>query len=136
MNINAITGLISWAPTTAQVGVHPVTVKVTDQGNLSATQSFNVTVAVPVEALAVTVAQFRTGKGELRVDGTSTLVNGNSISVFRGNAATGTPIGTAPVDPLTGAFTLRTTTALAGVTQITIRSAFGKVQTVALTVRN
>ncbi len=98
----------------------------------------NVTVAAAVETLAVTQAQFRTGKNELRVTGTSSIVNGNSVSVFFGTAAAaaGTPIATVPVDPL-GAFIVKASaTPPAGVTQITVRSALGKVQTVGLTVRN
>ncbi|MEQ1558447.1 MAG: putative Ig domain-containing protein [Methyloglobulus sp.] len=47
MTMNATTGVISWTPTNAQVGVPSVTVKVTDSSgaaNNSATQTFTVTV--------------------------------------------------------------------------------------------
>ncbi len=47
MTIQAGTGLIGWTPTAAQVGSQPVTVQVQDQGGLSATQNFTVTVASP-----------------------------------------------------------------------------------------
>ena len=46
LTINATSGAISWTPSEAQVGTHPVTVRVTDNGSppLSATTTFNVTV--------------------------------------------------------------------------------------------
>jgi len=45
MTINPTTGVISWTPGNSDVGVHAVTVKVKDAGNLSAQRTFNVTVA-------------------------------------------------------------------------------------------
>ena len=47
MSINATTGLITWTPTLAQVGIHPVTIRVTDQGGLFAEQGFTITVTAP-----------------------------------------------------------------------------------------
>ena len=56
MTINSATGVISWIPTSAQVGDNTVTVKVSD-GQLSATQSFGIIVkAVEVELIEIKVA--------------------------------------------------------------------------------
>jgi hypothetical protein len=46
MAVDATTGAITWTPLQSQVGAHPVTLKVTDNGvpPLNATQSFTVTV--------------------------------------------------------------------------------------------
>ena len=44
MNINSITGVINWAPTSAQIGDYNVTVEVSD-GSLSDTQSFIIVVS-------------------------------------------------------------------------------------------
>ena len=56
MTIEAGTGQLHWTPGVAQTGTHDVSVKVTDAGGLSATQSFQLTVspvAVPnVQGLA------------------------------------------------------------------------------------
>jgi hypothetical protein len=46
MEINAVTGLVTWTPTEAQEGVHSVTVRVTDETPASRDQSFNINVAV------------------------------------------------------------------------------------------
>lgn len=52
MTINAITGLLNWTPARAQVGAHPVTVRVEDLAGLSNTLDFDVEVietsAVPL----------------------------------------------------------------------------------------
>ncbi|MBL8345948.1 MAG: tandem-95 repeat protein [Rubrivivax sp.] len=45
MTINATSGQIAWTPTSAQAGPRAVTVRVADPTGLTATQSFNVTVA-------------------------------------------------------------------------------------------
>jgi hypothetical protein len=45
MAINANSGVISWTPTSAQLGNQSVTVRVVDPGGLAATQSFSVNVA-------------------------------------------------------------------------------------------
>ncbi len=47
MTINASTGLIAWTPTLAQIGNHPVTVRVTDTSGLFAEQSFTIAVSAP-----------------------------------------------------------------------------------------
>jgi hypothetical protein len=45
MTINQATGLISWVPSSIQVGVSTVKARVTDAGGLYATQTFTMTVA-------------------------------------------------------------------------------------------
>jgi hypothetical protein len=135
MAINSSSGQIAWTPTIDQVGSHSVTVQVTD-GQLSTAESFNVTVAPVQETLTVRRAEFRTRRGELRIDGTSSLLSNHSINVFIGNTTAGSPIGSMSVNPLTGIFTLRTTTDLGGATQITLQSSLGEVELVNLTVRN
>jgi RHS repeat-associated protein len=47
MAIDPTTGLITWTPTLAQVGSHPVAVRVTDQGGLIADQPYTITVSAP-----------------------------------------------------------------------------------------
>jgi len=47
MALQSTTGAISWTPTAGQVGSHPVTVRVSDPGGLSATQAFSIVVASP-----------------------------------------------------------------------------------------
>jgi hypothetical protein len=137
MTIDGTSGQIAWTPTIDQVGSHLVTVQVTD-GQLSTAESFNVTVAPAQvqETLTVRRAEFRTRRGELRIDGTSSLLSNHSINVFIGNTTTESPIGSMSVNPLTGIFTLRTTADLGGATQITLQSSLGEVELVNLTVRN
>ena len=48
MGINPSNGLIAWTPNTAQTGNQTVIVKVQDQGGLSDTQTFTITVSNPV----------------------------------------------------------------------------------------
>jgi len=63
MSIDSLTGVISWTPTSGQVGVNAVTVRVSDDAtpSLSATQSFNVTVAEANVAPVITSAPVTTG---------------------------------------------------------------------------
>ncbi|MGB8338316.1 MAG: Ig-like domain-containing protein [Burkholderiales bacterium] len=48
MTIASTTGVISWTPTSAQIGNNSVVVKVTDSGGLFVTQSYTIVVAAPV----------------------------------------------------------------------------------------
>jgi subtilisin family serine protease len=48
MTIVSTTGVISWTPTSAQVGNNNVVVKVTDSGGLFVTQSYTIVVSAPV----------------------------------------------------------------------------------------
>ena len=54
MAIDPASGLITWTPGGAQVGVNPVTVRVQDSSGLSATQSYAITVANVNEAPVAT----------------------------------------------------------------------------------
>ncbi|EXI66571.1 MAG: Cell wall-associated polypeptide CWBP200 [Candidatus Accumulibacter adjunctus] len=47
MQINPATGVIDWTPAAAQIGSHPVTVRVTDPGGLFDEQSFSINVSAP-----------------------------------------------------------------------------------------
>ena len=88
MNINSITGVINWAPTSAQIGDYNVTVEVSD-GSLSDTQSFIIVVseappAPPAPPTTVVV--------------TGVTLNQTTMTLTAGGA-TGTLVATvAPVD--------------------------------------
>ena len=61
MTVNPTTGLISWVPSSIQVGVHTVKARVTDAGGLYTTQIFTVTVAANL-APVITSKPPTTGK--------------------------------------------------------------------------
>jgi serine protease AprX len=63
MSINAATGLIEWTPRSDQVGTHAVTVRVNDARGKFATQTFNVTVAMPNLAPAASNDSYSTPSG-------------------------------------------------------------------------
>ena len=54
MAIDPPSGIIQWVPTDAQVGDHPVTVRVTDGGGLFDTQAFTVAVALGNRSPSIT----------------------------------------------------------------------------------
>jgi RHS repeat-associated protein len=103
MGINPTTGLITWAPTPAQLGSHSVTVRVADAAGLSATQSFTVSVsdaATPLQ-LAVTLTPTIANAGETvtlsvlvsggnggvvtrtaTLDGTQLVLNASGVATF------------------------------------------------------
>jgi hypothetical protein len=56
MRIDPVSGLIEWTASEAQVGSHPVSVRVTDQGGLSAVQDFTILVAPPNQPPVITSA--------------------------------------------------------------------------------
>ena len=100
----------------------------------TATGTVSVTVAA-ADTVAVTAAQFRTGKGELRVTGTGSVV-GAQITVFSGSTLTGPVLGTAVVD-VTGAWTLRVAGITVLSTTISIQSTSGaRILGIPLAVRN
>jgi hypothetical protein len=125
MTINPATGLIAWTPTTAQVGANQlVTVRVTDQGNLSTTASF--TVSVTAGAVRVTLAQFRNATSRWTITGASS-VPGATITIFNSANLTGAALGTARANAA-GAwtFSLRTTTRVPNAARrISVRSNTG-----------
>lgn len=94
---------VTYTPRAGTSGTQQFTYTVSD-GQLSATGNVTVTVAA-AESLAVTVAEFRTGKGEWRVTGTSSVV-GAQITVVIGTTLAGPVLGTVAVD-VTGAWALR-----------------------------
>jgi hypothetical protein len=94
---------VTYTPRAGTSGAQQFTYTVTD-GQLSATGNVTVTVAV-AESIAVTVADLRTGKGEWRVTGTSSVI-GATVAVYIGNTLSGTVLGISPVDA-TGAWALR-----------------------------
>ena len=63
MVINAATGLIEWIPAAGQVGVHGVTLRVTDGRGQSTTQSFSVTVTAPNRAPVAANDSYSTSSG-------------------------------------------------------------------------
>ena len=72
MSISSSSGLISWTPTESQVGIHNITVDVSDT-NLSVAQSFNLSVA---EAKKLRITEL-----DIKVDGKTdkNLANGETI---------------------------------------------------------
>lgn len=55
MSIDAQTGLISWTPSTDQVGVQTIVVTVTDTGGLQASQTFDITVEPAIDVITVKI---------------------------------------------------------------------------------
>ncbi|WP_444994436.1 putative Ig domain-containing protein [Aliikangiella sp. IMCC44359] len=73
MSISTDTGVINWIPTNNQIGTHSVVVVVTDNGGLTDTQSFNITVNDVNEAPVITSTPL-------------TLVNEESVYLYQVNA--------------------------------------------------
>ena len=61
MTIDPASGLIQWTPVAGQIGINAVTARVTDQGGLFATQSYNVDVAAGNTAPTITSVPITTG---------------------------------------------------------------------------
>ena len=78
MTISA-TGLISWTPVAGQVGANAVTVRVTDNTALFATQPFSVTVAAAPAGPTITGFVLRNATTDT-LFGTGVLTNGTSVS--------------------------------------------------------
>ena len=74
MSINAANGLVTWMPLESQVGTHPITVRVMDNGSpsMSATQSFQVTVNGSGSSLAINV--LAGGLKQLNISGDAGLM--------------------------------------------------------------
>ncbi|MCA9407806.1 MAG: VCBS repeat-containing protein [Candidatus Omnitrophica bacterium] len=73
------TGLISWIPTTAQVGLHDVTVKVQDQGNLADTVHFVVDVKFINQPPIAVDDSYTARIGEtLTIDGLAGVLNNDT----------------------------------------------------------
>lgn len=134
-------GTVSYTSSLGFTGVDTFKYRIADNlGALSneATVTVNVQATVPVnETLVIDRAEFRIFTNEWRIDGTSTQIAGNTITIYNNSTATGTPLGTAVVDA-TGAWRLRTTTLPAPTRNVvSIRSTFGiKVENFPLVLRN
>ncbi|THJ10924.1 MAG: copper oxidase [Nitrospira sp. CG24C] len=82
MGINAVTGQITWTPTSGQMGANQVTVRVADPKSLFATQSFTITVGQTSVAPAITSTPILTGKvgTAYRYDVDATDANGDTLT--------------------------------------------------------
>jgi hypothetical protein len=80
MSINAATGIVSWVPTSAQLGGNGVTVQVTD-GVFNVTQSFTVMVAAAPAPSIIVGGKLAITDIDVKVDsGKSSVKNGSVIS--------------------------------------------------------
>ena len=82
MGINAVTGQITWTPTSEQMGANQVTVRVADPKSLFATQSFSITVGLIAVAPVITSTPVLTGKvgTAYRYDVNATDANGDTLT--------------------------------------------------------
>jgi serine protease AprX len=91
MAVNAITGLIEWTPRSDQIGIHGVTVRVDDARGKFATQTFDVTVAMPNLAPAASNDSYGTPSGTtLAITAPGVLGNDTDAD---GGALTAVPAG-------------------------------------------
>ena len=127
MTIDAGTGRISWTPAIPDPTVpnptlsysNQVTVRVTDNQGRFTEQTFTIVVSPKAEAITVTEALFRNPPGNNNADaswtvnGTSSVNAGNctglpnvcgNLTIYRVRGAGVLAIGTASVDPTTGAW--------------------------------
>jgi hypothetical protein len=108
-------------------------------GSLPATATDTAVVSPSVESFTGVTARYRTGRGEWRVTGTSSILAGQRVVIVLGPLATGRTIGTASVDAV-GAFSVRAGSApdprVPGpdFTQVTVVSATGGIGTFGLTI--
>ncbi len=89
-------------PTTAA----PLVFKVTVNGP-GGTASDQVSITAQLDSLTVTRAEYRADQAQWRIDGNTTLLDNNVVSVFLGTNAGGALIGSAQADPLDGTFDVR-----------------------------
>ncbi|WAL79152.1 putative Ig domain-containing protein [Shewanella sp. DAU305] len=105
LSFNAATGLLSGTPSNADVGAHPVTLRVTDTDGLTADQSFSITVtnvndAPTISSTAITAAtqdaaySYTFAAADTDVGDTLTLSAVTKPSWLNFNAATGLLSGT------------------------------------------
>jgi hypothetical protein len=86
----------------------PVVLELT-VSNPAGVSTDQVVIRPQAETLTGITARYRTGRTEWRVDGTSSLLAGQRVTVVLGNNLAGRVVGTTNVDA-TGAFSLRVTT--------------------------
>ncbi len=123
-SINPSTGLFSWTPARAQIGVFSVTVRVTDNGTpaLSASRTVSITVMAPPNTAPVlgTLADQTTTVGiPLSFPVTATDVD-LPAQTLTFSLDAGAPDG-ASINPNTGAFSWTPTQAQVGTNKVTIR---------------
>ncbi|MBI5825912.1 MAG: IPT/TIG domain-containing protein [Chloroflexi bacterium] len=132
--VNSDTSISASVPAGATTG----TISVTTVGG-TATSPANFTVTV-TDSLTVTIAEYRTGKGQWRIDGTSSIIGPSTITIYLGTGFTGPIIGTAQVNNL-GVWRFRpannTVAGPGAIRTISIRSSNGgELIGITLTVRN
>ena len=122
--INPVSGLFSWAPTLAQLGAWPVTVRVTDNGSpaLSAFQTISITVTAPVNTaptLGTLVNQTVTATSNLTFAATASDADlpGQTLTF---SLDAGAPVGAA-INPVSGLFSWAPTLAQLGTYPVTVR---------------
>jgi hypothetical protein len=105
--------------------------------NPAGSSSQQVVIRPQAETLSGITARYRTGKTEWRIDGTSSLLAGQRVTVLLGNNLAGQVIGTTTVDA-TGAFSLRVTNTPPGAlrTISIVTSTGGRVLAAPVTVTN
>lgn len=119
MVIDPPSGIIQWVPTDAQVGAHPVTVRVTDDGGLFDTQAFTVTVAQGNRAPTITsvpAAGATVGRLYVYAVTASDPDAGDTLSFHLDTAPTGMTI-----DPATGLVQWTPTADQVGSQAVTVR---------------
>ena len=120
MGINSSNGLIAWTPTAAQTGNQHVTVKVQDQGGLSDTQSFTITVPEPNRAPIITSTPpllQPTAGGLYRYDVTAMDLDVGDVLTY---SLTTFPVGMS-IDPASGVILWTPTNAQIGSQTVTVK---------------
>lgn len=117
-------------------GTTPLAFQVTVTGPGGSASDAVVIRAIP-DVISVARAEFRTGNAEWRIDGTSSIIDNNAVTVYVGSGTSGQVIGTALVDT-TGAWSVRVRNSpvspVGGV--VTIQTTRGGQQTVPFSVRS
>lgn len=144
MTINAASGVASWTPSTAQAGANAVTVRATSTQGKSVTQSFTVTVALPVNHAPVANSNAYTmiKGGTLTVSAPGVLANdndqdaGDTLSAvnFNKGTASGTLTGSA-----SGGFSYKPASTFSGTAMLSYQAqdnngAFSNAATITITV--
>ncbi|MCZ2343882.1 MAG: putative Ig domain-containing protein [Bacteroidales bacterium] len=67
MSLDSVTGVLTWTPNAAQVGDHPVSITVSDNRDGAVTQSFTLSVVVPVSNTAPVISSHPSGPATVGV---------------------------------------------------------------------
>jgi serine protease AprX len=128
MSIDAVTGLLSWIPTHAQLGANAVTVSVTDPTARSATQSYSI-LAAPVNSAPVAAADsYSTAAGSaLAVAAPGVLANDRDAEAdpLTAQLATGPAHGTLTLSG-NGGFQFVPAAGYAGIDSFSYRASDGR----------